>query len=480
MLFSSPIFLFVFLPIVLILVAVAKHSLTNALLLLASLIFYSWGNVDHLVLFILSILFNYGMGLAINGGGEAKSKLYLTIGVMVNLGALMYFKYFNFFTDNLNELLSGLGKSPIEYKQVALPIGISFFTFHNLSYIIDVYRRRVTAQRNLLDLALYISFFPQLIAGPIVRYIDVAEQFKTRTVTLLKVSEGAQRFIFGLAKKILIANTMAFVADRIFALNPSDLSFGLSWLGIIAYTLQIYFDFSGYSDMALGLARIFGFTFPENFNYPYKSQSIKEFWRRWHISLSTWFRDFLYIPLGGSHGSQAKTIRNLMIVFFATGFWHGASWTFVIWGLYHGLFLLLERIGFDQVLESTWRPVRVLYTLLVVMVGWVFFRADTLSLAIDYLGTMFSFGVGVNAKYAIGEFVNIKILMLLVVATVYSFGWFRTTIIFIRSTFESSGRVESYPTFLAFNKASISLVLLALSLFSLASGTYNPFIYFRF
>lgn len=478
MLFSSPIFIFLFLPIVIFLIGVGRKSWHNVILLFASIFFYAWGALSQTPIFLFSIVSNYCFGLLINNADGKKAKLYLSIGVTVNLLLLGYFKYFNFLMENINALFSATGAKPIEYSKVALPIGISFFTFHAMSYIIDVYRKKVIVQKDLLDLALYISFFPQLIAGPIVRYIDVATQFQKRTLSLEKTTVGIQRFIFGFAKKVIVANAMAYLADKIFNAPIGEISAGTAWLGIIAYTFQIYFDFSGYSDMAIGLAKIFGFDFPENFNYPYIAQSIKEFWRRWHISLSTWFRDFLYIPLGGSKGSNAKTIRNLLIVFFCTGFWHGASWNFIVWGMFHGTFLLIERIGFDRVLSKVWKPIRIGYTLLVVMIGWVFFRADNLTAAIDYLGKMSFIASKGNVQMFLVEYLDTKTIFLLLFATLYSFGTFRWLIESIKKGFNTNE--NGYQLVFYSTKFIVSASLFFITVLYMAGSTYNPFIYFRF
>jgi alginate O-acetyltransferase complex protein AlgI len=477
-LFSSPIFIFVFLPIVILLIGFGKRSLHNITLLIASLIFYAWGSLSQTPIFIVSIVINYFFGLFISNAKGKNDKLFLVIGVTANLLLLGYFKYFNFLLENINAFYSLTGAKSIEYNKVALPIGISFFTFHAMSYIIDVYRKKVEAQKNFLDLALYISFFPQLIAGPIVRYIDVAAQFQTRTLSLEKATAGIQRFIFGFAKKVIVANAMAYLADQIFNTHSTLVSPGAAWLGIIAYTLQIYFDFSGYSDMAIGLAKIFGFNFPENFNYPYVAQSIKEFWRRWHISLSTWFRDFLYIPLGGSKGSEAKTLRNLLIVFFCTGFWHGASWNFIFWGMFHGTFLLIERIGFEKILAKTWKPVRISYTLLVVMIGWVFFRADTFGSAQDYLRNMFFLSSKGEVRIFMREYLDTKTIFLLVFAILYSFKFFRWCIEVIKKLFKSNEAL--FEVVFSTTKFALSFALFFFAILYLAGSTYNPFIYFRF
>ncbi len=480
MVFSSPIFIFIFLPIIIFLIWIAPKWIHNTILLIASLVFYSWGSLSQTPIFLFSILSNFCFGLLIANSIGKKAKLFVSLAIITNLSLLVYFKYFNFFFENFNSLISITGHPPFVHEKIALPIGISFFTFHALSYVIDVYRKRVTAQRNILDLALYISFFPQLIAGPIVRYIDVATQFKQRVLSLEKATAGLQRFVFGFAKKVIVANTMAYIADQVFLLPISEISNSLAWLGIIAYTLQIYFDFSGYSDMAIGLAKIFGFDFLENFNYPYSAKSIKEFWRRWHISLSNWFRDFLYIPLGGNRGSETRTIINLLIVFLCTGFWHGASWTFLIWGLYHGVFLLLERMGLEKVLSRTPKIIRAAYTILVVMIGWVFFRAETLTGAINYLGKMFFISSNTQEQNFGAEYLNTKTIFLLIFGIIYSFRLLRLTQEQLELFFKSRNKENIYLFLFNNIKFTVSVVLLFVSVSYLSASTYNPFIYFRF
>src|SRR5262245_5148881 len=328
------------------------------------------------------------MAIAVDRERESgRSRVWLAIAVAVNLVVLGIFKYANFFADNVNTLLLALQVQPVVVPRVLLPIGISFFTFHAISYVVDVSRRDATAQKSPVHAALYLLLFPQLIAGPIIRYRDLADQLALRRVTLDDVAYGVRRFIIGLGKKVLVANVVAGPVDKIFAMPFAQLSAAHAWLGIVCYTLQIYFDFSGYSDMAIGLGRMFGFRFPENFRWPYVAASVQEFWRRWHISLSTWFRDYLYIPLGGNRVSPARRYRNLVTVFFLCGLWHGASWNFVIWGLWHGTFLVIERVASSG--ERRGRPfLSHVYTLVVVMIGWVFFRADTLSHAVAFLGAM--------------------------------------------------------------------------------------------
>ena len=338
MVFSAPIFLFLFLPIVLALYFVTPSRMRNPLLLGASLVFYGWGEPRFVAVMLASALVNYGFALAIGAG--TRRRLLLSLAITVNLGLLAVYKYSDFAVANVNTLLGWTGVPLLARPGLILPLGISFFTFHAVSYLMDVYRGRVPAQRNPLDVALYIALFPQLIAGPIVRYATIAPEIARRRTTWDGLVWGIRRFVVGLGKKVLIANTLARPADAVFGLPPSEMSAGLAWLGVACYALQIYFDFSGYSDMAIGLARIFGFPFPENFRYPYVSRSLTEFWRRWHISLSTWFRDYLYVPLGGNRRGPARVYLNLVVVFVFCGLWHGASWTFLVWGLFHGVFLV--------------------------------------------------------------------------------------------------------------------------------------------
>jgi len=359
---------------------------------------------------------------------------------------------------------------------IALPIGISFYTFQTMSYTIDVYYGKVKANRNFIDFGAYfgayVTMFPQLIAGPIVRYADINEQLKSRKTSVSKFAQGVERFIIGLAKKMMFANTFGYIADSIFMHNPADLSTGTAWLGIIAYSLQIYFDFSAYSDMAIGLGKMFGFDILENFNYPYISRSIKEFWRRWHISLSTWFRDYLYIPLGGNRKGGNRTYVNLFIVFFITGMWHGSSWNFIIWGLFHGLFLVIERIGFDKILEKTWRPVQHFYALFIALIGWVFFRAEDLPQAIQYLISMAGVNEGVLRT---DVFLNNETIITLLLGFILATPVYKPVRERIKEyTKTSFGAIPLlvYYVFLG--------TLLFVSVALISAGTYNPFIYFRF
>ncbi len=467
MVFSSLIFLWLFLPVVFTLYFLAKEQYRNVILLVASLFFYAWGEPVYVLVMILSIIINYFCGLRIGAAEEHKRKRALFWGVFVNLALLGVFKYTGFFMENVNAIF-GL---QVEVKHFPLPIGISFYTFQSISYLVDIYRKVCEPQRNIIKMGLFISFFPQLIAGPILKYYDIASQIDKRQVTLPLFNEGAVRFLQGLAKKVIIANIMAKTADEIFALGLNDLSTPAAWIGIIAYTFQIYFDFSGYSDMAIGLGKMFGFQIHENFNYPYTATSIKDFWRRWHISLSTWFKEYLYIPLGGNREGALKTYRNLMIVFFLTGLWHGASWNFVIWGLFHGCFLVLERI-FPIEKFLRFRLLQSVYTLLIVVVAWVFFRAETLGAAWGYLNRMFvPFDMESYSKYLSNEFVYVAALAFVSCG----FG-----AMFYQKVFACLRRENWGNVLLKAVNPAFCAVIAYFSVLLLASNTYNPFIYFRF
>src|SRR5436190_19409446 len=418
MLFTSPVFLFLFLPLVLGTYSLLGRRARNGFLLAASLLFYAWGEGIFVLVMCGSIVANYLFGRALDASGQRTGLL--AVAVATNLALLGCFKYANFLVDNLNAASAVLHAAPLHLEPIHLPIGISFFTFHALSYLIDVSRRRVRAQRSPIDFGLYITLFPQLIAGPIVRYHDIAAQLAGRTVRRERFAAGVRRFVLGLGKKTLIADTLALPADAIFALPPASLTASLAWAGALLYTLQIYCDFSAYSDMAIGLARMLGFEFLENFDYPYVSRSVTEFWRRWHISLSRWFRDYLYIALRGDRRGPRRTYVNLVIVFFLCGLWHGASWTFVVWGLFHGLFLVLERLrGRAPAAARARAPIGVaalqhLYTLLVVMVGWVFFRADTLPGAVAFLEAMAGFGQAAPTAFSVGWYLTPELWLALV------------------------------------------------------------------
>jgi alginate O-acetyltransferase complex protein AlgI len=456
--------------------------LRNYWLLAASLVFFAWGGVTFTFILLGSILLNYIFGLWIQKQKTSgKGKLPLILGVSSNIAILAVFKYTNFLVQNLNQLLDWIHIPLIPQTNIILPIGISFYTFHSLSYLVDIYRNKAVAQRNFFDLSLYITMFSQLIAGPIIRYSDVDQQLRGRKHTLEKFSYGIERFLIGLGKKVLLANTFAKIADQIFATNPMDLGAPLAWLGIICYTLQIYCDFSGYSDMAIGLGRMFGFEFMENFNFPYIAKSVKEFWRRWHISLSSFFRDYVYIPLGGNKVSISRTYVNLLIVFFLTGFWHGSSWSFVVWGLFHGFFMVMERLGFGKILDKTWKPVANLYTLLVVMFAWVLFRADSLGYAIDYWKALFDFKTTSEQMILFRSYLDIEFYLTFSIAVLGSFGVFQFVGRFINKILDSTKwATKSFAYGFHFISVIFYIMILYLSSMYLISGTYNPFIYYRF
>lgn len=412
MLFSSMVFIFVFLPIVAILYYISPRRFRNLILLVSSIIFYAWGEPVYVFIMLATILINYIGAIIVDKIKVMPYKrLALTLTILADLSILFYFKYFNFFAQNINKYLHG----NIDFIHVIMPIGISFYTFQAISYVADVFTGEVKAQRNIEKLALFITFFPQLIAGLIVKYHDICEQIENRRETIKDFILGLKRFIIGLSKKIIIANTLAEIADAIFSTGTNEYGILVAWLGIITYTLQIYFDFSGYSDMAIGLGRMFGFKILENFNFPYVSKTITEFWRRWHISLSTWFKLYLYIPLGGNRCSLKRNCFNILVVFLATGFWHGAAWVFILWGAWYGVFLVIEKITglAKKELTHTQSILAHIYTLSVVIIGWVFFRSESLSAALGYISSMFDFSTLVSSFFELGEYLdNYKILMI--------------------------------------------------------------------
>ena len=472
MVFSSIAFLCVFLPIVILLYyLLPKLQMKNALLIIVSLLFYAYGEPVYVLLMIFSTIANYIFGLFLNTESKRKRKIVMVFTFIVNIGLLLVFKY----TDMILETVNQIFQTNLPMQKLSLPIGISFFTFQAMSYVIDVYRGEVKAQKNYFNIVLYVSFFPQLIAGPIVRYYDIQEQVVSRKADVKEIAEGFRRFIIGLSKKVLISNTVAMAVDKVFDAHTDQLSVLSVWIGAIAYLIQLYFDFSGYSDMAIGLGHMFGFRFLENFNYPYISSSIKEFWSRWHISLSTWFKEYLYIPLGGNRKGKLRTGMNKMIVFFSTGLWHGASWTFVLWGLWHGIFLLLEDIF---PLKKIPRFIRHIYTMLVVCLGFVIFRAETLASGLLMIKKMFSFGEisGGLSLTQIQLTVNqmnplfITMLLLGIVGSLPLLPIFETK---IQKNRNSSQLMTGF-TYLG------SFILLVLCMLNLSSNTYNPFIYFRF
>ena len=480
MLFTEPTFLFLFLPVLLALYFVRRvhAAYANWLLLVASILFYAKGGGGFTWLMLGSITFNYWMAIAVDRArqvSDERARLIVGLAVTVNLVVLGWFKYASFFAQNVDALLRAAGTPGFAVPEVLLPIGISFYTFHAISYVVDVYRRQATAQKSPVHAALYLLLFPQLIAGPIIRYKEIADQLARRIVTLDDFATGVRRFIIGLGKKVLIANIVAVPADGIFALPASHLPGPYAWLGIVCYTLQIYFDFSGYSDMAIGLGRMFGFRFPENFRWPYIADSVQEFWRRWHISLSSWFRDYLYVPLGGNRVAPWKTYRTLVTVFFLCGLWHGASWNFVIWGLFHGTFLVLERLGLGRLLKRVTPTARHVYLLVVVMVGWVFFRAEDLPTAIAYLRAMFGLGDPQMPAVRLTWFLTAEVRLALVAGVIGSM----PVVPYLRTLSERTA--DSWRGWATEAAGTVALLAVFLgALLQVAARSYNPFIYFRF
>lgn len=464
MVFSSFIFLWVFLPIITVSYFAVQDRLKNIVLLIGSLIFYAWGEPKYILLMAGSILVNYLIGILMDKY-ESKKKLLLIFAVVVDLGLLGYYKYFNFFVEILN---AGMGNN-IALPNVVLPIGISFFTFQMLSYMIDLYRGEYAAQKNIVDLALYISFFSQLIAGPIVKYKDINKQLHGRSSTLETMACGIKRFIYGLGKKVILANTIAECVDLIYALDYVKLTGTYAWIGAAAYTLQIYYDFSGYSDMAIGLGKIFGFQFEENFTYPYMSSSIQEFWRRWHISLGTWFKEYLYFPLGGSQRGTIRTYGNLMIVFFATGLWHGAGFNFIIWGLYHGVLQVVERLKLETFLQKH-KVISHIYTMMAVTFGWVLFRSEN----------MIQAGVMVKRMLLPWNYNEIKMLGTIVISCkeVVTIGIGIMGVGCMQHILSRRKILQKIKN--SYLEIVYCTAVFILCIAKLAGNTYNPFIYFRF
>ncbi|WP_346870712.1 MBOAT family O-acyltransferase [Clostridium sp. UBA5119] len=468
MVFSSLIFLFMFLPITLIIYYICPRKFKNLVILIMSLIFYAWGEPIYIFLMLGSILIDYIGGLMIESNKEDSEKrtaIFITV-IVLNLSFLFFFKYYGFLIDNIN----GIFGVNLQIRNLPLPLGISFYTFQLISYVADVYMGKVVAQRNIINFGSYITMFPQLVAGPIVQYNDIEDQLNNRSESIDKFGEGVERFIGGMGKKVLIANNIGMIWTSIKGLPIEELSILTAWIGIIAFTLQIYFDFSGYSDMAIGLGKMFGFEFLENFNHPYMSKSISEFWRRWHISLGSWFRDYIYIPLGGNRRGKAVQFRNLLIVWFATGLWHGASWNFVIWGLYFGVFIFLEKLFLGKILNKVPNAIAHIYTVVLVIISWVFFDTSKVKDALNYIKIMFGMGKNIfmdnMAKYTLKT--N---LILIVIAIICSTPLIKNLIAYIKNKYKLKG---------VYIVIAINMLVLILSIVYLVSESYNPFLYFRF
>lgn len=469
MLFSSPIFLFWFLPMVLFCYYVVAKPYRNWVLLFFSLLFYGWGEGKMLTMMMVSVMINYFSGLGLVGAKTLLlKKRILIIGISLNLLLLVYYKYTNFFIDNYNFAASQLGINQIVWDRIILPLGISFYTFHGMSYMIDVYREHSQPQRNPLKLALYISFFPQLIAGPIIRYKDVEHQIDDRKIDIELFASGVKRFIIGLAKKVLIANIVGRIPDFVFKMPLTELNAYWSWLSTVAVAIQLYFDFSGYSDMAIGLGRMFGFKFLENFNYPYISQSMREFWTRWHISLSNWFRDYLYIPLGGNKKGKLRTILNLWTVFILNGIWHGANWPFLIFGFYHGLLLTIERLGFSKILKWMPRPLRSVYVFVAFAIGAILFSIDSLQHAVGFFSSLINFSTP-------DSYNRINIYL----TKEWYFTFFIGALLSVPSAEYLMSKIKN-EKIKSRLQTCLLLILFILTISELANNSYNPFMYFRF
>jgi alginate O-acetyltransferase complex protein AlgI len=467
LLFTDPAFLFCFAPLVFTLYYVVPRSWQNPFLLVSSLLLYAWGEGSYVAVLLASIVINYGCGLWIGRNGKSSLRV-LVLGIAANLLLLAIFKYSVFIVANMDDAIGIVAWRPFTIPKMKLPVGLSFYTFMAISYLVDIYRRRNQEEKRLVTFGTYLALFPHLIAGPIVRFNDIVEQLHHRSTSLPDVAEGIRRFVIGLGKKVLIGNTVAVTADAVFSLPREQLSTPLAWIGLICYTIQIYFDFSGYSDMAIGLARMLGFRFPENFNYPYISQSITEFWRRWHISLSTWLRDYLFFPLG-TRGGGVKLARNALLVFLLCGLWHGAAWHFVMWGLFHGVFRILERTRLGSGLRLAPASVRHAYTLFVIMIGWVLFRAETIPAAGSYLAALFGIGHARLANPEITRYLPLDVLLAMLVGIVAS-----APLRISRPRWKWLLPLVPVAEFAAL--AGVFVIAVAVA----SAGTYHPFIYFRF
>lgn len=467
MVFSSLTFLFVFLPIILIVYYSSPRKIRNAILFIGSLVFYAWGEPVYITIMLFSTVFDYINGLLIRKYKETeqikKARIILINSIIVNLGILCFFKYSNFFIENVNNIFN----LDIHLLSIVLPIGISFYTFQTMSYTIDVYLEKVEAQKNIIDFGSYVTFFPQLVAGPIIKYRDINTQLKNRKETIDDFSYGITRLCIGLFKKVILANNIGILWNQIIGGTISEIPVLTAWFGAICFSFQIYFDFSGYSDMAIGLGRMFGFHFPENFEHPYTSKSITEFWRRWHISLGTWFKEYVYIPLGGSRKGKKKLVRNLLIVWILTGLWHGASWNFVLWGLYFGILLIIEKLILTKYLEKLPSIVRHIYTMFFVVISWVIFAFEDITNVFLYLKAMF----GINRV----GLLNNELLYL------FQTHWILIVICIIASTtvirrINIIKDKNYYPAI----KNIACLIMFGISICFLIGSTYNPFLYFRF
>ena len=484
MIFSSPTFLFLFFPVVLAAMTMTKKNYRNHVLFSSSLIFYLWGEGKFVYLLLSSILITFLFGHLLENSRSRHRKFFLVAGVALNLLPLFIFKYMNFALKAVEPIFTLFNHPPIHLHHIHLPAGISFFTFQAISYLVDIYRQTVPAERRLLNCGLYIAMFPQLIAGPIIRYHDIAQQLRQRTVTLQSFAYGAERFVFGLAKKVLLADFLGIKADQLFSIPVHEITAGEAWLGAICFSLQIYYDFSGYSDMAIGLGSMFGFRFPENFRYPYISTSIREFWRRWHISLSTWLRDYLYIPLGGNRLGTARTMVNLLLVFLLCGLWHGANWTFIVWGLWHGFFLVLERIiPFRQ--QNIFQKVSAwTYVFFVVLIGWVLFRSPDMATAWEYIMAMFGNNASTPNLFWTSFIDDKRLLAELLLGLAIATPLYDTVLYHAGKITQNTRPLVPVKVLAVSAVSAYRLVLFAtlfyFVLISTAAQSFHPFLYFQF
>lgn len=484
MVFSSIIFLFYFLPIFLIFYIVLP-PIRSFIIVVASLLFYAWGEPGYVPLLVGVTILNWGVGLLVQRTWSGR--IILILGIAANISVLIWFKYLGFIDTQINKLLLVSGLPIIDVTAVALPLGVSFFTFQGISYLIDIHRGDIRAQPSLLKFAMYKTMFPQLIAGPIVRYRDIMDEINDRSVSFARWCQGIEIFVIGLAQKVIIANTASLPADQIFNLPGTQLTTAVAWLGAVCYAIQIFFDFAGYTNMAIGLGHLMGFTLPRNFDRPYTAQSVTEFWRRWHITLSRWFRDYLYIPLGGNRHGRTRTYVNLLAVFLLCGIWHGAKWNFVAWGLYHGFFLVIERAASPMLPTPIWRPLRHLYLLLTILIGWVLFRADTLSEASTVLQAMAGLGSAVADAPSAPRFASHSVIAAMFVAVLLIIAppmahWRSVLRRILPETIQriDYSQAISGLGFLEVVRPAAILCLFALTASVLSTGTHNPFIYFRF
>ena len=473
MVFSSSLFILYFLPAFLIIYFILPQKLKNYFALIASIFFYAWGAPVFIFIVLGSITLDFYAVQWMNRSEGRKKNLLLAFSVALNVGLLLYFKYANFFIENFNELINAMGFTSVGWVRIALPIGISFFTFQKLTYSVDVYRKVHEPLKKVTDYALYILMFPQLIAGPIVRYNEIADQLVDRKANenIDNRLTGFFRFVIGLSKKVLIANVLGEEVDNIFGMQAQDMTAYTAWFGIIAYSFQIYYDFSGYSDMAIGIGRMIGFTFPENFNNPYISQNISEFWRRWHITLGRFMKDYLYIPLGGNRVSQSRMFFNLWIVFLISGFWHGAAWAFVFWGAFHGFFLIADRLFLLKFYKAIGKVPSMIITYFIVLIGWVFFRAEDIGFAWQYIERMFTFSGGGTDIY-----LDTKFFSIMAIATFFAFFGIIPGI----EKWQQRILAEKQKNYAIYLMVLFSVVFLIICIASITSSGFNPFIYFRF